>query len=178
MTKWQRKFFILIQIFHLLWTFRWRLPSFSTVDEWLAMRTGNATRCSGSWLARLFSWEFWSRRHQKFIKNVSEFILALVSVHGLEPPPSYLTDCFTFWKYTCLSQKMLLFFTFWGFKYFHSYQTWASENNHHVCILCTVSMEVAKIIKCKISILWWWWYSMKEGNACHCSLCINPYCIS
>ena len=37
----------LIQKFHLLWSFRWRLPSFSTLDEWLAMTTGNtATRCN------------------------------------------------------------------------------------------------------------------------------------
>ncbi len=78
-------FFFLIQKFHLLWTFRWRLPSFSTLDEWLVMRTGNTARCSSSWVARLFSWGFWSRRHQKFIKNVSELILAFVSVHSLSP---------------------------------------------------------------------------------------------
>ncbi len=68
-----RKFFILIQKFHLLWTFRWRLPSFSTLDEWLAMRTGNTARCSNSWVASInsltFLMNFWWRLDQNPQEN-------------------------------------------------------------------------------------------------------------
>ena len=74
---------------HLLCTFQRRLPSFSTLDEWLALISSDAAFRSNSWVARLFPnrW-FWSRWNQKLIKNVSELILSIISIHGLAPPLS------------------------------------------------------------------------------------------
>ena len=74
---------------HLLCTFQRRLPSFSTLDEWLALISSDAAFFSNSWVARLFPnrW-FWSCWNQKLIKNVSELILSIISIHGLAPPLS------------------------------------------------------------------------------------------
>ena len=75
--------------FHLLRTFQRRLPSLSILNEWLVLVSGDATIQCNSKVASVFSnrWS-WSRWYQKLIKNVSEMILSIVSVHSLAPPLS------------------------------------------------------------------------------------------
>ena len=60
-------------MFHLLWMLQWRFPSFSTLDEWLAMITGYAATCCNGSIARLVPpplMGFWSMGHQKLITKM------------------------------------------------------------------------------------------------------------
>ena len=76
--------------FHLLCTFQRRLPSLSTLDEWLAIVSGDATICSNSKVARLLSnrWP-WSRWYQKLIKMwVKWYCPSSLFIYSLAPPLS------------------------------------------------------------------------------------------